>query len=134
MGPTQYGEEVGRENILEAVEDASGAENWDDFSVQALLLNDRNAVPQSVWKPEELERYDNHHLPCWVLRCAETERCVGLTLTQRAFVSYSRTEHSCSVTVLQSVSITRCCCHFSEWQNPSVPSGKSAMPLQQGLP
>ena len=69
--PNQYEASQGIKNIIAAAENAAGADSWNAWTMLSKLLDDEDVTPQSVWKPEELRRFENYKLPCWVLRCVQ---------------------------------------------------------------
>lgn len=83
--PTRYQAcaKDGRDTILESVAEAAGANNWEDISVQALLMGTDQAGTPRVWTLRDLEAFQSNALPCWVLRyCANSRSCLRGTLTQ----------------------------------------------------
>ena len=58
----------GQDTILEAVAEAAGAGNWEELSIQALLLGSQQAGFEGVWKLDQFEMFQSHPLPAFVLR------------------------------------------------------------------
>ena len=62
----QYAASEGVNNILTAAKNASGADSWNDVSVQEMVLG--SGQTQHSWQPGQLDKLECYQLPCWITR------------------------------------------------------------------
>ena len=58
----------GQDTIVEAVNEAHGASSWDHSTVQSYLLGEHQGKSRPTWRLDQLQDFDAHGLPCWVVR------------------------------------------------------------------
>lgn len=62
----QYAAAEGAKNILTGLQNAAGANAWNDRTVQEMVLGPE--LVQDCWKVEDLAKFDSYKLAAWVTR------------------------------------------------------------------